>query len=144
MIAFYYWIYAATWPWYAISQRSTASFNLLQLSSFITLYSWNTKICETLVTFSFLFEAILLYCPYFTSLIKTRWGGGGCYYFFGQEGVEDVKKLLCDVAGGGISKKFAPLKNILCPPPPAVYIMNAGKTTKNLGHFMVIIGLQPH
>ena len=102
MIAFYYWIYAATWPWYAISQRGTASFNLLQLSSFITLYTWNTKNCETLrltlVTFSFLFEIILLYYPYFTSLIKTRWwGGGGGYYFFAQKGVEDVKKILCGV-----------------------------------------------
>ena len=91
-----------------------------------------------LVTFSFLFETILFYCPYFTSLNKTRWGwgGGGCYYFFGQEGAEDVKNILCDVCvwGGGY-EKICPFKHILCfppPPPTAVYIMNAAKRLKFL------------
>ena len=123
MIAFYYWIYAAIWPWYAISQRGTASCNLLQLSSFITLYTWNTKNCETLVTFSFLFEIILLYYPYFTSLIKTRWwggGGGGGFFFFGQKGVDDVKKILCGV-GGGCDKKICPFQKYTLPPPPLQY-----------------------
>ena len=144
MIAFHYWIYAATWPWYAIFQRGTASFNLLQLSSFITLYTWNTKICETLVTFSFLFETILSYCP-FTSLIKTRWGGGVIIFLVKRE--SRMSKKYCVMwGGGGNMKKICPFKKFILPPPPPppVYIMNAGKTTKILGHFMIIISLKPH
>ena len=40
---------------------------------------------------------------------------------FGQEGC--CEKILYDM--GEILKNFAHLKNILCPHPPAVYIMNA-------------------
>ena len=51
------------------------------------------------------------YCLHFAFLVKT--GEDRLSYFssFGQEGV--VKQILYDV-GGGIHKKFAPWKNILC------------------------------
>ena len=61
------------------------------------------------------------YCLHFAFLVKT--GEDRLSYFssFGQEGV--VKQILYDVEGGGIHKKFAPWKNILCS--PTAYIMNA-------------------
>ena len=48
------------------------------------------------------------------------------------------------VVWGGDMIKICPFKKYTLPPPPAVYIMNAGKTTKILGHFMIIISLKPH
>ena len=62
------------------------------------------------------------YCLHFAFLVKT--GEDRLSYFssFGQEGV--VKQILYDLGGGGgILKKIASWKNILCS--PAAYIMNA-------------------
>ena len=101
-----------------------------------------------LVTFSFLFETILFYCPYFTWLIKTRWGGGGVIIFLVKREPRMSKKICVMCACGGADmKKIAPLNIYSASPPPSPHrsVHNeCSQKTKILGHFMVIVSLKPH
>ena len=101
---------------------------LVSLNPLLCIFLFHKNL-QPLVTFCFLFSILNIhlstissYCLYFTFLVKTAWRG--CIFFFWSRA--GLSKILYDV--GGILKKFAFEKNILCTPPPpplpAVYIMN--------------------